>query len=73
MHLCLSFNIDLKSGFQFNCAVAVPDCDLLEPAFYKSFVKCGKVGRLVFDEVLQVGDALYLFISCGGIDSGFLA
>ena len=30
MCLCLSFYIDLKSGFQFNGAMVVPYCDLLD-------------------------------------------
>lgn len=63
MRLCLSFNIDLKSGFKFNCAVVIPDGDLLKPLLYKGLIKCGKFGRLVFDEILQVGDVLQLFIS----------
>ena len=38
MRLCLSFYVDLKSGFQFNRAMVVPYCDLLKPAFYKCFI-----------------------------------
>ena len=38
-HLRLSFCIDLEIGFQFNGAMVIPDCDLLEPAFYKGFVR----------------------------------
>ena len=37
MRLCLSFYVDLKSGFQFYCAVGWPDCDLLKPAFYNEY------------------------------------
>ena len=33
MRLGLSFYIDLNSGFQFNGAVVIPDCNLLKPAF----------------------------------------
>lgn len=58
MRLYLSFNIDLESRFQFNGAVGWPDYDLLKPAFYKGFIKHCKVGRLVFDEILQFSDTL---------------
>ena len=54
MHLCLSFNIDLKSGFQFNCAVAVPDCDLLEPSFYQCLIENFEGSTLLLNEILQV-------------------
>ena len=54
MRLFLSFYIDLESRFQFNGAMVVPYCDLLKPAFYKGFIKYCKVGRLVFDEILQL-------------------
>lgn len=39
MRLCLSFYIDLKSGFQFDRAMVVLYCDLLKPAFYKDFIE----------------------------------
>ena len=58
VRLGLSFNSDLESGFQFNRAVGWPNRDLLKPAFYKGFIKYCKVGRLVFDEILQFCDAL---------------
>ena len=58
VRLCLSFDIDLKNGFQFNCAMVVPYCDLLKPAFYKGLIKFFKVGRLVFYEILQFCDSL---------------
>lgn len=58
MRLCLSFNIDLESGFQFYCAVGWPDYDLLKPAFYKCFIKHCKVGRLLLNEILQFSDSL---------------
>lgn len=32
--------------------LAGPDCDLLEPAFYKGLVKFCKVRSLCFDEIL---------------------
>lgn len=51
MRLCLSFYIDLKSGFQFKRAMVVSYCDLLKPAFYKDFIELCKVGRLVFNEI----------------------
>ena len=43
VRLCLSFNIDLESRFQFNGAVSWPDYDLLKPAFYKGFIEYSKV------------------------------
>lgn len=58
VRLGLSFYIDLESGFQFNCAMVIPYGDLLKPAFYKCFIKHCKVGRLDFDEILQVCDSL---------------
>ena len=39
VRLCLSFYINLKFGFQFNGAVFVLGCDLLEPTPYKRFIK----------------------------------
>ncbi|MDY5437009.1 hypothetical protein [Peptostreptococcus porci] len=52
MRICLSVNIDLKARFQFNGAIVWPDCDLLEPAFCKGFVKYARVSSLLFYEIL---------------------
>ncbi len=54
----LSFNIDLEAGFQLYSAVGWPDYDLFKSAFYKGLIKYCKVGRLVFDKILQFSDAL---------------
>ena len=43
MRLCLSFDIDLESGFQFNGAVCWPDYYLLKPTFCKGFIEYSKV------------------------------
>lgn len=64
VRLCLSFYIDLKSGFQFNGAMVVPYCDLLQPAFYKGFIKYCKVRRLVFNEILQFSVVAHHAVQC---------
>ena len=69
----LCINIDTNTGFQFNCDVVIPDSDLLDPASNQRFVKFGEVGSLLCDIILQVVDSLYLLVSCGSVDSGFLA
>lgn len=69
----LCINIDINTGFQFDGDVVIADSDLLDPASHQSFIKFSKEGGLLRDVILQVIDSLYLFISCGGIDSGFLA
>ena len=58
MHTCLSFNIDFKSGFQFNHVMVIQDCDLLWPELYKCFIKYVKVRDLISDEIMQVYDML---------------
>ena len=71
MKLCIHINAD--AGFQFNCDAVIPDCDLLDPAPHQCFLEFCKIGGLLRNVILQLVDSLYLFISCGGIDSGFLA
>ena len=55
MRLCLSFYVDLKSGFQFYCAVGWPDCDLLKPAFYNEYSVPPEQGYIFI--VIYRGDA----------------
>ena len=50
--LCLSFNINFKSGFQFDGDVVIPDGDLFDPASYQRFVKFGEVGSLPCNIIL---------------------
>lgn len=73
MHLCLSFNIDLKSGFQFNCAVAVPDCDLLEPSFYQCLIENFEGSTLLLNEILQVVNSCNLCVSGGSVNSAIFS
>lgn len=39
VRLCLSFNIDLESGFQFNRAMVLPDNDPLKPSFHQGLTE----------------------------------
>ena len=71
MKSCIHINADAR--FQFNCDVVIPDGDLLDPASHQFFIKFSKEGGLLREVILQVVNSLYLFISCGGIDSCFLA
>lgn len=71
MKLCININADAR--FQFNCYAVILDCDLLDPASHQCFIEFCKIGGLLRNVILQLVDSLYLFISCGGIDSGFLA
>lgn len=69
--LCIHINADV--GFQFNCDAVIPDDDLLDPASHQCFIKFCKESGLLRNVILQVVNSLYLFISCGSIDCGFLA
>ena len=73
MRLCLSFYINLKSGFQFDRAMVFPDDDLLEPALYQGLIKFSKVGTLLLDKILQVIDSLNLCVPGGRVNRTFLA
>lgn len=73
MRLCLSINIDLKTGFELHSEVVFPDSNLLEPALHKSFIKFGKVSSLCFDKILQDGDAAYLLITLYSVNGSLLA
>lgn len=48
----LYVHIDTNAGFQFDGDVVIPDSDLFDPASYQRFVKFGKVGGLLLDEIL---------------------
>ena len=61
MRLCLSFNIDLESGFQFNRAAVVPYCDLLKPEFMQAVM--AKYGFRDWDSVMAA-------IGHGGLKEG---
>lgn len=69
----LCIHIDTNTEFQFDGYVVIPDGDLFDPASHQQFVKFGEAGSLLCDVILQVIDPLYLFVSCGSVDSGLLA
>lgn len=69
----LHINIDINTGFQFDCDAVTPDGYLFDPASHQRFVKFGEVGILLCNIILQLFDPLYLFIFCGSIDGGLLA
>lgn len=48
-----------------------PDGDLLEPAFYQSFIEGFKVGALLLDVILQVINSCNLCIFGGGVNGAF--
>lgn len=73
MHLCLSFNIDLKSGFQFNRTMVIPNCNLLKPSFYQCLIENFEGSTLLLNEILQLIDTLNLCVSGGSVNSAIFS